>query len=203
MLNEILFSHCSARRGHRASSRRKVSIPKSSLSSSVVKTQPRGKTWSQTMRNLVRSGFNKAATLSKRTGRRTAQQTLDDITNGGGGSKKKVAETSSPVTTQPPEQQSSPSVAVAGTSSASITAYEPVYALRKVAARRHPSAETEASGTGSSQTWEDCGKPQIFVFLFLAGFFYSTADGRSFLFLSLSHSVLLIIIIIHLLFSKW
>ena len=142
--NYIFF--CSARRGHRASSRRKASIPKST----------RGQTWSQTMRNLVRTGFTKAATLSKRTGR-TAQQTLDDIT--GGGKQQKATKTSSATQT---------AAVPTGPSASSVpAAYEPIYQLRKVPARRHPSAETEASGTGSSQTWEDCGKPLTFH-LFIA-----------------------------------
>ena len=107
------FFPSSVRRGHRAS-RRKLSIPKASQQS-----------WSQTMRTLVKSGFNKAATLSKKTGK--------DMVD---------------------KQQRAKSYP----SAASNAGTEPAVRPTKSSARRLPSAETEASGTGSSQTWEDYGK---------------------------------------------
>ncbi|KAK4029716.1 hypothetical protein OUZ56_022685 [Daphnia magna] len=116
------------RRGHRAS-RRKLSIPKASGQQS----------WSQTMRTLVKNGFNKATTLSKRSGKDIQQQQ------------------------QQQEQRavkSKPSMVasnVAGTSNAEAPSATSAVHLTKSSARRLPSAETEASGTGSSQTWEDYG----------------------------------------------
>ena len=109
-------SNYSARRGHR-SSRRNPSITKPETV----------KTWSQTMRALVKNGFTKAATLSRRTGREVLGMTR----------------IKSPI-----------NIPAAGASSTS----ESIEESKKSSARRLPSVETEASGTGSSQTWEDCGK---------------------------------------------
>ncbi|KAI9560075.1 hypothetical protein GHT06_014085 [Daphnia sinensis] len=115
------------RRGHRAS-RRKLSIPKASGQQS----------WSQTMRTLVKNGFNKATTLSKRSGKNIQQQQHQQEQQRAGKAKPSMVAGN-----------------VAGTGNAdgpSATS-----ALTKSSARRLPSAETEASGTGSSQTWEDYG----------------------------------------------
>ncbi|XP_059350138.1 uncharacterized protein LOC130686438 [Daphnia carinata] len=116
------------RRGHRAS-RRKLSIPKASGQQS----------WSQTMRTLVKNGFNKATTLSKRAGK-DVQQVGKDVRH-------QVQRAG----------KLKPSVAVAETSNADTFATSAVH-MTKSSARRLPSAETEASGTGSSQTWEDYGE---------------------------------------------
>ena len=43
-------------------------------------------------------------------------------------------------------------------SKSSHSASKPATPGKKLSARRLPSAETEASGTGSSQAWEDFGK---------------------------------------------
>jgi hypothetical protein len=124
----------SVRRGHRAS-RRKLSIPKASGQQS----------WSQTMRTLVKNGFNKATTLSKRSGKDIQRQ-------------------------QQQQQQAIKSTNPLAASSRTIyaeTGGPSVVQLTKSSARRLPSAETEASGTGSSQTWEDYG-----TLLYLYGDFY-------------------------------
>ncbi len=80
------------------------------------------------MRALVKNGFTKAATLSRRTGREVLGMTR----------------IKSPI-----------NIPAAGASS---TTSESIEESKKSSARRLPSVETEASGTGSSQTWEDCGK---------------------------------------------
>lgn len=113
LINVKIKSNYSARRGHR-SSRRNPSITKPETV----------KTWSQTMRALVKNGFTKAATLSRRTGREVLGMTR----------------IKSPINIP----------AAAGAAS--------IEESKKSSARRLPSVETEASGTGSSQTWEDCGK---------------------------------------------
>lgn len=107
-----------------------MSIPKPVGSITTARS-----TWSQTMRTLVRNGLNKAATLSRRTGRDVLGMRLS-------GNKGNTPESSS----NTPQQLSSP----------------PAVQLKKSSARRLPSVETEASGTGSSQTWEDCGKEDLF-----------------------------------------
>ena len=85
------------------------------------------------MRTLVKNGFNKATTLSKRSGKdiqRQQQQQAIKSTNPLAASSRTIyAETGGPSVVQ----------------------------LTKSSAKRLPSAETEASGTGSSQTWEDYG----------------------------------------------
>lgn len=116
----------SVRRGHRAS-RRKMSIPKASQQS-----------WSQTMRTLVKNGFNKATTLSKRSGK----DGLD----------------------KQPRSSSSSSYP---TANSNVTGTETAVRPTKSSARRLPSAETEASGTGSSQTWEDYGTSTWLLIFFL------------------------------------
>jgi hypothetical protein len=85
------------------------------------------------MRTLVKNGFNKATTLSKRSGKDIQQQEqrpIKSAANSSAASSKTIyTETGGPSAVQ----------------------------LTKSSARRLPSAETEASGTGSSQTWEDYG----------------------------------------------
>lgn len=80
------------------------------------------------MRTLVKNGFNKATTLSKRSGKDIQQQQA--------------------------EQRKSQPLAANNVAAAATSA---VVHSTKSSARRLPSAETEASGTGSSQTWEDYG----------------------------------------------
>lgn len=140
----------SVRRGHRAS-RRKLSIPKASGQQS----------WSQTMRTLVKNGFNKATTLSKRSGKdiqRQQEQRNNDV---------KSSSASNPSAASASVASKAAIYSDAGPGTAAGAA---VIQLTKSSARRLPSAETEASGTGSSQTWEDYGQ-----FRYLLKFFHIPA----------------------------
>jgi hypothetical protein len=112
------------------------------------------------MRTLVKNGFNKATTLSKRSGKdiqRQQEQRNNDVKS---------------------SSASNPSAAASVASKAAIysdagpgtAAGAAVIQLTKSSARRLPSAETEASGTGSSQTWEDYGQ-----FRYLLKFFHIPA----------------------------
>lgn len=91
------------------------------------------------MRTLVKNGFNKATTLSKRSGKDIQQQQQQQEQRAGKSKPSMVASN------------------VAGTSIAEAPSATSAAHLTKSSARRLPSAETEASGTGSSQTWEDYG----------------------------------------------
>lgn len=50
---------------------------------------------------------------------------------------------------------------------------------KKPSAKRLPSAETEASGTGSSQTWEDYGEYLFFYRSRARSFCFPSVNGRS------------------------